>query len=116
MIKELARCVREYKWAAILGPVCMIGEVYMETRIPLVLSRIVDEGVSVGTMSAVVSNGSVLVLYALASLLFGIASAVLASYAPPGFPGTCATICIIRCRNLTLPTSTNSPHRPSSPV
>ena len=85
MIKELARCVREYKWAAILGPVCMIGEVYMETRIPLVLSRIVDEGVSVGNMSAVVSNGSVLVLYALASLLFGIASAVLASYAATGF-------------------------------
>ena len=85
MIKTLARCIREYKWPAILAPVCMIGEVYMETRIPLVLAQVVDQGVSVGNMGAVVSNGGLLVLYALISLLFGIASAVLASYAATGF-------------------------------
>ena len=85
MIKTLARCIREYKWATILAPVCMIGEVYMETKIPLVLAKVVDEGVSVGSMGGVVSNGGLLVLYALISLLFGIASAVLASYAATGF-------------------------------
>ena len=85
MIKPLARCIREYKWPAILAPVCMIGEVYMETKIPLVLAKVVDEGVSVGNMGAVVSNGGLLVLYALISLMFGIASAVLASYAATGF-------------------------------
>ena len=85
MIKTLSRCVREYKWPAILAPVCMIGEVYMETRIPLVLAKVVDEGVSVGNMGAVVSNGGLLVLYALISLIFGIASAVMASYAATGF-------------------------------
>ena len=85
MIKTLARCIREYKWPAILAPVCMIGEVYMETRIPLVLAQVVDQGVSVGNMGAVVSNGGLLVLYALISLIFGIASAVLASYAATGF-------------------------------
>ena len=85
MIKPLARCIREYKWPTILAPVCMIGEVYMETKIPLVLAKVVDEGVSVGDMGAVVSNGGLLVLYALISLIFGIASAVLASYAATGF-------------------------------
>ena len=85
MIKTLSRCIREYKWPAILAPVCMIGEVYMETRIPLVLAKVVDEGVSVGNMGAVVSNGGLLVLYALISLIFGIASAVMASYAATGF-------------------------------
>ena len=85
MIKTLARCIREYKWPAILAPVCMIGEVYMETKIPLVLAQVVDQGVSVGNMGAVVSNGGLLVLYALISLIFGIASAVLASYAATGF-------------------------------
>ena len=85
MIKTLARCIREYKWATILAPVCMIGEVYMETKIPLVLAKVVDEGVSVGSMGAVVGNGGLLVLYALISLMFGIASAVLASYAATGF-------------------------------
>ena len=85
MIKTLSRCVREYKWTAILAPVCMVGEVYMETKIPLVLAKVVDEGVSVGNMVAVVSNGGLLVLYALISLIFGIASAVMASYAATGF-------------------------------
>ena len=85
MIKPLARCIREYKWPAILAPVCMIGEVYMETKIPLVLAKVVDEGVSLGSMGAVVGNGGLLVLYALISLMFGIASAVLASYAATGF-------------------------------
>ena len=85
MIKPLARCIREYKWPAVLAPICMIGEVYMETKIPLVLAKVVDEGVSVGSMGAVVGNGGLLVLYALISLMFGIASAVLASYAATGF-------------------------------
>ena len=85
MIKPLIRCVREYKWPAILAPVCMVGEVYMETKIPLLLAKVVDEGVSVGNMGAIVSNGGLLVLYALISLVFGIASAVLASYAATGF-------------------------------
>ena len=32
MIKRLARCIREYKWAALLSPLCMVGEVSMEAR------------------------------------------------------------------------------------
>ena len=85
MIKALARCIREFKWPAVLAPLCMVGEVYMETRIPLVLAQVVDLGVSVGDMGAVAQYGGILVLYALVSLLFGIASAVLASYAATGF-------------------------------
>ena len=85
MIKELFRCIREYKWPAILGPVCMIGEVYMETKIPLVLAQVVDMGVEVSDMGAVVNYGLLLILYALLSLVFGVASAVLASYAGTGF-------------------------------
>ncbi len=85
MIKRLARCIREYKWAALLSPICMIGEVYMETLIPLVLSNIVDQGVQAGNMGAVVRYGLILVLYAMISLVFGVASAFFASYAATGF-------------------------------
>jgi len=63
----------------------MIGEVYMEVKIPLVLSKIVDMGVEMGDMGAVVKYGLLLMLYALFSLAFGIASAVFASYAATGF-------------------------------
>ena len=85
MISKLARCIREYKWAAILSPVCMVGEVYMETLIPLVLSNVVDQGVQAGNISAVVKYGLILALYAMISLAFGVASAFFASYAATGF-------------------------------
>ena len=85
MIKRLLRCIREFKWAAILSPLCMVGEVYMEVKIPLVLARIVDLGVEMSDMGAVVKYGLVLVLYALCSLTFGVASAFFASYAATGF-------------------------------
>ena len=85
MIKTLAKSVREYKWAALLSPICMIGEVYMETKIPRVLSQIVDQGVTPGDMGAVVGNGLLLVLFSIMSLCFGVASAYFASSAGTGF-------------------------------
>ena len=72
MIKRLSRSVREYWLTALLSPVCMIGEVYMETRIPAVLSKIVDFGVERGDMTAVVQYGLLLILCALCSLGFGV--------------------------------------------
>lgn len=85
MIRRFIRCIREYKWATLLSPLAMIGEVFMETKIPGVLSNIVDYGVEPGNMQAVVHYGLILVLYALCSLTFGIASAVAAAYAATGF-------------------------------
>ena len=85
MIRNLIPSLREYKWPALISPLCMIGEVYMEVQIPLLLAQIVDLGVEMGDMGAVVKYGMLLVLYALLSLLFGIASAVSASYAATGF-------------------------------
>ena len=41
MIKTLARSVRENVWAALLSPLCMVGEVYMEVRIPTIIATIV---------------------------------------------------------------------------
>ena len=85
MIKRLARCVREYKWPAILGPCCMIGEVAMEVLIPLVMAKLYDYGIVLQDMSVVVRQSIILMLCALASLCFGSASAVLASKAGTGF-------------------------------
>ena len=85
MIKTLAKSIREYKWAAMLSPLCMVGEVYMETRIPRVLSQIVDQGVTPGDMGAVFGNGLLLVLLSILSLCFGVASAYFASSAGTGF-------------------------------
>ena len=85
MIGRLAKCIREYLPSTILSPLCMVGEVYMEVQIPLVLSKIVDQGVEMGNMDAVWKYGLLLVLYALCSLGFGVLSAVCASHAGTGF-------------------------------
>ncbi len=85
MIKKLAQSIREYKWAAILSPVCMTGEVAMEVAIPLVLKTLLNEGVDGGNMQIVVRQSALLVLLALISLAFGVASAVFASKAATGF-------------------------------
>ena len=85
MLNRLARCIREYKWAAMLSPVCMIGEVAMEVTIPLIIADLYDYGVVLSNMSLVVSKSIELVICALLSLLFGALSAIFAAKAGTGF-------------------------------
>ena len=85
MIRRLARCIREYKWPAILSPVCMIGEVTMEVIIPLVMAGLYDYGVCMQDMNVVITRSIQLVICAIASLMFGVASATFASKAATGF-------------------------------
>jgi len=85
MIKRLARCVREYKWAAVLSPLCMIGEVAMEVLIPLVMADLYDFGIVMQNMDVVVTKSVQLIVLALLSLSFGVASATFASRAGTGF-------------------------------
>ena len=85
MIKRLARCIREYKWAAMLSPLMMVGEVAMEVTIPLVMAELYDYGIVLQDMQTVVVKSIQLVLCALASLCFGVASAWFASKAGTGF-------------------------------
>ena len=85
MIKQLSRCIREYKWATILSPLCMVGEVTMEVLIPLVMADLYDYGIVLQDSRVVVTKSIQLVLYALASLSFGVMSAIFASRAGTGF-------------------------------
>ena len=85
MIKRLARCVWEYKWPALLSPLCMVGEVAMEVIIPLVMASLYDYGIQEKNMEIIVSRSILLVVLALASLAFGVLSAVFASKASTGF-------------------------------
>ena len=85
MIKRLARCIREYKWPAILSPVCMIGEVAMEVTIPLVMADLYDFGVRANNLNIIAIRSVQLVICAIMSLLFGVASATFAAKAATGF-------------------------------
>ena len=85
MIKRLARCIREYKWATILSPLCMVGEVSMEVLIPLVMVELYDRGITMQDMRVVIRQSVLLIILAVCSLSFGVASAFFASKAGTGF-------------------------------
>ena len=85
MIPRLMRSLRQFTLAAILSPLCMMGEVYMEVRIPGILAKIVDLGIYQNDMTVVWQQGLMLILTAICSLTFGVFSAVFASYAATGF-------------------------------
>ena len=85
MIKRLSKCIRQYKYAALLSPVCMIGEVAMEVLIPTLMAALIDQGIKAGDMGFVAREGGLLALCALCSLGFGVLSAFLGSYAATGF-------------------------------
>ena len=85
MIKTLAAQIKEYKAASILTPLCMIGEVIMETLIPLMMASIIDYGVEKGDMAHIIKMGVIMVLIAFCGLLFGGAGGVMAAKASAGF-------------------------------
>ena len=85
MIRRLARSIREYKWASILSPLCMVGEVTMEVLIPLVMAELYDRGITMQNMGVVVKQSALLIILAVCSLSFGVASAFFASRAGTGF-------------------------------
>ncbi len=63
----------------------MVGEVAMEVLIPLVMADLYDYGIKMQNMQVVAEKSLLLVVLALLSLTFGVASATLASKASTGF-------------------------------
>ena len=85
MIKKLASHVKQYKWSAILTPVCAAGEVVMEVLIPLVMAQLINQGIEGNDTGALIKYGLIMMALALVSLFFGVACAHLASHASTGF-------------------------------
>lgn len=85
MIKRLASCVREFKRDSILAPLCVTMEVVMEVVIPLLMARLIDNGINAGNMPYLIKMGIFLALSAGISMLFGALSGRFAARASAGF-------------------------------
>ncbi len=84
VIKKILKSVREYKAASILAPLFVIGEVFMETVIPLLMAKMIDDGFSAGDMHYIVKTGGVMLVCAIAGLFFGVMSGRYAAIASAG--------------------------------
>lgn len=84
MIKQFAPCVKKYWWAVLLSPLTVIIEVLLEVRIPMLMSQIVDTGITNRDLQYVVNMGVQMVAFALCSLAAGALSAWFASIAGMG--------------------------------
>ena len=85
MLKTLASQVKEYKKASIITPIFIVCEVIMELLIPLLMSTLIDDGISTGNMKHVFIIGGVMVVVSALSLLFGVLSGKYAALASTGF-------------------------------
>ena len=85
MFKQLAKCIREYKLTSILAPISITMEVVMETIIPLVMAKLIDNGINKGDMTYVALCCVILVGCCILSMTFGSLSARWAAIASSGF-------------------------------
>lgn len=85
MIKRILQEVKEYKKSSFLAPAFMVGEVVLEISLPLLMSFIIDKGVSQGDMAEVTKYGLIMIVAAFGSLFCGAMSGKCAAYASAGF-------------------------------
>lgn len=71
MIKKIMESIREYKKSSILSPVFVTLEVVMEVVIPLLMARLIDQGLNRGNMRATWFYGIIMLAAAAVSLSFG---------------------------------------------
>ena len=84
-VKQLSKSVREYKRDAILTPVFVIGEVAMDVVIPMLISNLIDYGITPGNMDYIYTVGFQLVVACLVALALGVLSGRHAAKASAGF-------------------------------
>lgn len=85
MFKTIFSHVGEYKKQAVLTPITIVGEVVMEVTIPLVMAKIIDNGIKKENIGYVAGMGLLMVAMALLSLMFGAIAGRLSAVAGMGF-------------------------------
>lgn len=85
MLKTLLPYMKKYKWSTIFAPLSIIAEVLLEITIPVLMSRIVDNGIPNKDLAYIVKIGLLMVIMAIAGMCAGALSSRLAAKASMGF-------------------------------
>ena len=88
LVKLIARFAGKYRWALILCPIVMIGEVVMEMLIPMEMTKLIDEAIPNAAQTGlgpVIACGVTMIAMAIVSMGFGIAGSRLGAVGGMGF-------------------------------
>ena len=76
-MKKLVKYLKPYWFVAVMAPIFMIGEVFVDLAQPKLMSKIVDEGVLLGNLKLIIQTGL---------LMLGLVAV----------GGTCGAMCTVR--------------------
>ncbi len=85
IMKNLMRCIGEYKKVTDATPLLVLGEVVCEMAIPFLTAALIDNIKAGATVEELLRPSGILIALAVLSLLFGTAAGVTCSYASCGF-------------------------------
>ena len=88
MFRLIAKYTKQFKPAAILAPILVAIEVYINVMIPSLMTRIIDEGINGpggSNMPLIYQMGWLMVLYSVCSMICGALSGIFAAMASSGF-------------------------------
>ncbi len=83
-LKTIGAEIKQFAAPSVLTPLCMILEVVMEMMIPLLMAKIIDDGVNAGNMNIILSTGGMMLVLAVIGLLAGIGGGVFGARASAG--------------------------------
>lgn len=84
MFRKFFPFFREYKKFAIITPILVIIEVFMNIAIPYYMSLLIDRGILGYSKDEIIKIGLILIIFTLISLVSGITSGITATYASAG--------------------------------
>lgn len=80
----IKKYIRPYIWMAVLAPLLMLLEVFMDLMQPTLLARIVDKGIIPSDMQVLTSTGILMLVITLIGLLGGAECSITSTYASTG--------------------------------
>ncbi len=84
-MKKMFVYMRRYWFIALLAPITMIAEVFIDLQLPKLMSTIVDDGVLKGNLDIVINTGILMILLSMVGGLSGILAAAFGSIASQNF-------------------------------
>ncbi len=84
-MKELLKYIRDYKKECVLGPLFKLLEACFDLTVPIVMAKIIDDGIAKNDSHFILVYGGVLILLAAVGLLSSITAQYFAAKAAVGF-------------------------------